>query len=296
MKIGILAKSSNTYSNHRLLHAGKACGHEMHLINISFCYMNISATHPEVYYRDSKVLNNIDALIPRFNAANTSYGTAVLRQFEGMGVYSLNNAISINSSRDKLRAVQLLTRKSIPMPITGFADSPQDAEKLINLVGGAPLIVKILDGTVGKGIIFTETQQAAVSVINAFKHLKANILVQEYIKEAEGRDIRCFVIGQKVLAAIQRSPETNNTKQGFHATDAIPIKLKATERKMVLLAAKAMKLNIASVDLIRAQRGPLILDIDPCPDLELLERTTGKDLALKIIHFIEEQKNIFNNK
>ncbi|MDB6096773.1 MAG: alpha-L-glutamate ligase, RimK family [Francisellaceae bacterium] len=290
MHIAILTKNPNSYSHQRLVQAGEERGHSMHLINMSYCYMNISATSPEVYYRSSEIFKNIDAIIPRIDPMNTSYGTAVLRQFELMHVYSLNSANAINNSRDKLRALQLMAKKQISMPITGFADSPEDAEKLIDLVGGAPLIVKLLDGTQGRGTVFAETPQAAVSVINAFKQLKANILVQECIEETSGQDIRCIVIGQKVVASIQRTPKEGGIlKNHLSPNNASPIKLTSAERKMASHAAKAMKLNVASVDLIRSSKGPLVLDIDPSPSLELIEKTTHLDIASSMIEFIEEE-------
>jgi ribosomal protein S6--L-glutamate ligase len=288
MKIAILSRTTNSYSLRRLKERGEARGHQMSFINISHCFMNISATDPAVHYGEYESFQDIDAIIPRIDAANTFYGGAVLRQFETMKVYSLNTALALSCARDKLRSIQILARKNLPLPITGFADSPQDIEKLIDMVGGAPLLVKLLEGTEGKGTIFAETKQAAISVLNAFKKLKSNMLVQEYIEEASGTDIRCVVLGKEVIAAVRRRQEGDSLKH-LRYTAVAPIALTQQERKLAVKAAAALKLNFASVDLIRSQRGPLIVDVNPSPPLEALEKTTGKDIAGLMIAFIEEQ-------
>ncbi len=289
MKIAVLTHNPNAYSQRRFTEACQTRGHEISFIRISYCYMNISASNPAVHYRSNETFEDLDAIIPHIKPTHTFYGTAVLRQFEMMGVYTLNTALSITWSRDKLRALQLLTRKQLPLPITGFADSPEESEKLIDLVGGAPLIVRLLEGTEGRGIIFAETHQAAISVINAFKQLKTNILVQEFIQEANGTDIRCVVVGNKVVAAVQRQ----TVEAGFHSThhprmSTVSVKITRKERKMAIQAAKAMKLNLATVDLIRSNRGPLVLDIDCSPSIEMLEKITDCDIVSRIIDFIEE--------
>jgi len=289
MKIAVLNHNPNAYSQRRFTDVAKKRGHDISFIHMSYCYMNISSTAPTVYYRNHEAFKDINAIIPRVSPVHTFYGTAVLRQFEMMGVYSLNSAISITWSRDKLRAFQLLARKHLPLPITGFADSPEESEKLIDVVGGAPLIVRLLEGTEGRGTIFAETHQAAVSVINAFKQLKTNILVQEFIREANGTDIRCIVVGNKVITAVQR----NTVEAGFHdkrtqSRLTTPIEITAAERKMAIQAAKAMKLNLVSVDLIRSKRGPLVLDIDCSPSIEMIEKTTNSDIISSIMQFIEE--------
>lgn len=291
MKIAVLAYNPHVDSHRRLTAVANERGHELCFIHLSYCYMNISSTAPIVYYRDNETFEGLDAIIPRISPMRTFYGTALLRQFEIMGVYTLNSSLSITWSRDKLRAFQLLARKQIPLPITGIADSPEESEKLIDVVGGAPLIVRLLEGTQGRGTIFAETHQAAISVINAFKQLKSNILVQEFIKEASGTDIRCVVVGNKVIAAIQRSTLALNTQSSPHRYPTLfttPIKITAEEKKMAIQAAEALKLNLATVDLIRSNRGPLVLDIDCSPNIALLEKTTQADIAGPIIQFIEE--------
>lgn len=281
MKIAVLTHNPNTLSYRRFTEAAKKHGHQLSFIDIAYCYMNISATAPTVYYRDNETFKDLDAIIPRINSKHSFYGTAVLRQFELMGIYTLNSSLSITWTRDKLRALQILARKNLPLPITGFADSPEETEKLIDTVGGAPLIIRLLEGTEGRGTIFAETHQAAVSVINAFKQLKTNILVQECIQEAMGNDIRCIVVGNRVIAAIKRS--IHHTSKSTTLVD-----ISATEKKMVIQAAKAMKLNLACVDLIRADRGPLIMDIDCSPSIEMLEKLTGVDIVDPIIQFLTE--------
>jgi len=307
MKIGVLSHKFSTYLHKRLEEVGRNFGFQICFIQLSYCYMNISARSPTVYYRSNETFQDLSAIIPRIMHTHTSYGASVLRQFERMGVYTLNSALSIIWTRDKLRALQHLARKNLPMPITGFADSPQETEKLIELVGGAPLVVRLLEGSQGKGTIFAETQQAAVSVVNAFKQLKTGILVQEYIKEAEGSDIRCIVVGNKVIFSILRTADDT----GFLSSSApnikcdfkhdahekklsanlercfTPVKITAEEKKIAIAAAKAMKLNFASVDILRSHRGPLVLDIDCFPNIEILEQFTGKDIVTPLLQFIE---------
>lgn len=278
MKIALLSQSASSYFHERMIQAAKMRNHSVEVLRLPYCYMNISATTPKVYHRDTSV-EDVDIIIPRIEPAHILYGASVLRQFEMMGVKLLNNPIAILWSRDKLRVYQWLSRKKIPLPVTGFADSPQETEKLVNLVGGVPLVVKLLEGTEGRGTIFAETHQAAVSVINAFKQLKTHILVQEYVKASMGHDIRCLVIANKVVTAIQRSLKN---------TECHPIKITAEERKIAVQATAALKLNMASVDLIRSERGPLFLDINANPDLELIEKVTHQDIASRIIGCLEE--------
>lgn len=289
MKIGVLTHNPNAYSHKRLAEVAEGFGHEIRFIHISYCYMSISSTAPTVYYRGNETFDDLDIIIPRINATHTFYGTAVLRQFEMMGVQALNSSIAITWSRDKLRAFQILARKNLALPITGFADSPQETEKLIDVVGGAPLIIRLLEGTEGRGTIFAETQQAALSVINAFKQLKTNILVQEFIKEANGTDIRCVIVGHKVVAAVQRSTlDTGFRPPRYPTLFTTPTKISSAEKKIAIEAAKAMKLNFATVDLIRSNRGPLVLDVNCSPSIEMLEKITRADIARYIIEFIEE--------
>jgi len=278
MRIAILSEATASARHERLLKAAEVRGHTVQPLRLSYCYMNISAVTPKVFYRDG-VVKDVDAIIPLIESAQTLYGASVLRQFEMMGTLLLNSPLAITWSRDKLRVLQWLTRKKIHMPITGFADSPQETERLVSLVGGAPLIVKLLEGTEGRGTIFAETRHAAVSVINAFKQLKVNILVQEFIRSDKGGDIRCLVLDGKVVAAIHRSANKR---------ECTAIKITAEERKMAIHATGSMKLNLAAVDLIRSERGPLFLDINANPNWVPIEQATGKDVAGLIVDFLAE--------
>jgi ribosomal protein S6--L-glutamate ligase len=297
MRIVILARNPKLYSHKRLIEAGKARGHDMRVVNTLTCYMNISASKPEIHYRGGEIITNIDAIIPRIGASITFYGTAVVRQFEMMGVHSVNSSIAIARSRDKLRTLQLLSQKGIPMPITGFANSPLDTEDLIDMVGGAPLVVKLLEGTQGIGVVLAETRSSATSVINAFKGLKANILVQQYIAESKGSDIRCFVVGDKVVATMMRKAKAGEFRANFHRGGKVmEVDITAKERSMAIKAAKTLGLNVAGVDLIRSKHGPLILEVNSSPGLEGIEKASGQDIATKIIQFIEssakKKKNV----
>jgi ribosomal protein S6--L-glutamate ligase len=287
MKIAILTHNIHSQSHQRLVEVGNDRGHEMSIINISYCYMNISANKPAIYYRNNDTFEGLEAIIPRIKRDHTYYGTALLRQFERLGIFTLNSSLSIVWARDKLRALQQLAKHQLPMPLIGVADSPQESEELIELVGGVPLIVRLLEGTEGKGSIIAETPQAALSVINAFKQLKNNILVQEYIKEAKGYSIRAIVVGNKVIgSALRKTALSTNEKRKFF--DLEPITITSQENKLALRAAKILKLNLAYVDLIRSERGPLVLDIEASPNIETLEKTTKIDISTPILEFIEE--------
>ncbi len=289
MRILILGTNPNLYSHKRLLEAGKARGHTMRFINLQHCYMNISATKPEAHYRGGEILKNVDAVIPRIRPSLTFYGCAVTRQFQAIGAYCLNDSVAIARSRDKLRSLQLLSRKGIDMPITGFANSPSDTKDLIKMVGGAPLVVKLLEGTQGKGVVLAETQKAAESVINAFKSLRADILVQEFIREADGKDIRCFVVGGKVVGAMQRQAAEGEFRANLHLGGiASPIAIEEKERKMAIKAAKVMGLKVAGVDIIRSATGPKLIEVNSSPGLEGIEKATGKDIAGLMIACIEK--------
>jgi ribosomal protein S6--L-glutamate ligase len=289
MKIAILATNPHLYSHQRLKEAGEEVSHEVSIINPLNCYMNVAASNPNVHYRGGVPLPKFDAVIPRIGASITFYGTALLRHMETMGMYTLNESIAISRSRDKFRALQLLARKGIPMPLTSFAQSPDDTEDLIRMVGGAPLVIKLLEGTQGKGVILAESHQSAVSIINAFKEMSANILVQEFIEESRGTDIRCFVIGEKVVAAIKRQAKDNDFRANVHQGGrAVKVKLDPQERAIAIAAAKAMGLKIAGVDLIRSNHGPLVLEINSSPGLEGIEKTTHVNIAAKIIQYIEK--------
>jgi len=289
LKIVLLASNPDLYSNKRIMEAGEERGHEMRFINISQCYMNISSSNPEVHYRGGESLSGVDAIIPRIKPSMTFYGCAVARQFQSVGAFCLNDSVSISRSRDKLRSLQLLSTKSIPMPTTGFANSPVDTANIIKMIGGAPLVVKLLEGTQGKGVVLAETNKAAESVINAFKSLKANILVQEFIKEANGKDIRCFVVDGKVVGSIQREAAAGEFRANLHlGGTASSVKITSEERKIAINASKAMGLKVAGVDIIRSKDGPKVLEINSSPGLEGIEDTTGKDIAGLMIECIEK--------
>lgn len=289
MKIAILATNPKLYSHQRLLEAGREAGHEITVVNPLYCYMNVMASSPKVHYRDGVLLPHFDAVIPRIGASNTFYGTAVLRHLETMGMYTLNESIAIARSRDKFRSLQLLARKGIPMPLTSFAQSPDNTEDLIRMVGGAPLVIKLLEGTQGKGVVLADSHQSAVSIINAFKEMRANILVQEFIKESHGTDIRCLVIGDKVVAAIKRQAKEGEFRANVHqGGKAVKVKLSPQERAIAIAAAKTMGLKVAGVDLLRSNNGPLVLEINSSPGLEGIEKATHVNIAGKIIAYIEK--------
>jgi ribosomal protein S6--L-glutamate ligase len=290
LRIVVLASNPELYSNKRLIEAGEERGHEMRFVNISQCYMNISADNPEIHYRGGQLLDDVDAIIPRIKPSMTFYGCAVARQFQSTGVYCLNDSVSISLSRHKLRSLQLLSTKGIPMPTTGFANSPMDTSDIIQMVGGAPLVIKLLEGTQGKGVVLAETAKAAESVINAFKSLRANILVQEFIKEADGKDIRCFVIDGKVVGSIQREAAKGEFRANLHlGGTASTVKISAEERKIAVAATKAMGLQVAGVDIIRSSSGPKVLEVNSSPGLEGIESITEKDVAGLMIQCIERK-------
>ena len=289
MKIAILATNPTLYSHKRLREAGEDAGHEIQVVNPLYCYMNVAASCPQIHYRGGEPLPHFDAVIPRIGASNTFYGTAVLRHLETMGIYTLNESIAIARSRDKFRALQLLARKGIPMPSTSFAQSPDNTADLIRMVGGAPLVIKLLEGTQGKGVVLADSHQSAVSIINAFKEMHANILVQEFIQESLGTDIRCLVIGDKVVAAIKRQAKEGEFRANVHqGGKALKVKLTPQERTIAVAAAKAMGLKVAGVDLLRSNHGPLVLEINSSPGLEGIEKATQINIAGKIIQYIEK--------
>ncbi|MGB7932536.1 MAG: 30S ribosomal protein S6--L-glutamate ligase [Gammaproteobacteria bacterium] len=289
MKIAILSRKRSLYSTRRLVEAAQQHGHEAQVIDTLRCYMNITSHKPEIHYRGEN-LTGFDAVIPRIGASITFYGTAVVRQFEMMGVFSLNESVAIARSRDKLRSLQLLSRKGIGLPVSGFAHSPDDIEDLIKMVGGAPVVIKLLEGTQGIGVVLAETQKAAESVIEAFMGLKANILVQEFIKEAGGADIRCLVIGEKVVAAMMRRAKEGEFRSNLHrGGSAELIRITPEERSTAVRAAAAMGLNVAGVDILRSHHGPVIMEVNSSPGLEGIEKATGKDIAGMIIDFIAKE-------
>ena len=289
LRIGLLASNPELYSNKRIMEAGEMRGHEMHFLNIKECYMKLDAKTPEIHYRGGMILNHFDAVIPRIRPSITFYGCALTRQFEALNVFCLNSSTAITQSRDKLFSLQLLLQSGIDIPTTGFANSPLDTDDLIKMVGGSPLIVKLLEGTQGKGVVLAETKKAAESVINAFKSLNANILVQEFIKEANGKDLRLFVIDGKVVATIQREAMPGEFRANIHlGGTASVIKPTPEEKKIAIRAAKAMDLKVAGVDIIRSTKGPLLLEVNSSPGLEGIEGATNKDIAGEMIIAIEK--------
>ncbi|SDW27842.1 30S ribosomal protein S6--L-glutamate ligase [Flavobacterium degerlachei] len=293
LRIGVLASNPELYSNKRIMEAGEMRGHEMHFLNIKECYMKLDADTPEIHYRGGIILNQFDAIIPRIRPSITFYGCALTRQFEALKVFCLNSASAITQSRDKLYSLQLLLNSGIGIPTTGFANSPLDTNDLIKMVGGSPLIVKLLEGTQGKGVVLAETKKAAESVINAFKSVNANILVQEFIKEANGKDIRCFVIDGKVVASIQREAMPGEFRANIHlGGTASVINVTMEEKRIAIKAAKAMDLKVAGVDIIRSSKGPLLLEVNSSPGLEGIEGATNKDIAGEMIKAIEKNFKI----
>jgi len=288
MKIGILSTNRNLYSTKRLVEAGLERGHEMPVINHKRCYMNITSHKPSIHFK-GEAITGVDAIIPRIGASISFFGTSVVRQFEMMGVYSINESVAITRSRDKLRAVQLLSRRGIGLPITGFANSPDDTEDLLQFVGGAPVVIKLLEGTQGVGVVLAETKKAAESVIEAFSGLKANFMVQEFIKEAGGADIRCLVVGDKVVASMKRQGKEGEFRSNLHrGGSAKLIKITPEERSTAVRSAKVMGLNVAGVDLLRSNHGPVVMEVNSSPGLEGIEKATEKDVAGMIIEFIEK--------
>jgi len=287
MKIAVLSTNKNLYSTRRLLEAGKARGHDMLLLDHRRCYMNITTHRPSVHYK-GKSIEGVGAVIPRIGASVSFYGTAVVRQFEMMGVYSLNESVAISRARDKLRALQLLSRKGIGLPVTGFANSPDNTEDLLDFVGGAPVVIKLLEGTQGVGVVLGETKKAAESVIEAFRGLKANFMVQEFIKEAGGSDIRAFVIGDKVVAAMKRTGKEGEFRSNLHRGGSAELtRITPEERSTAVRSARSMGLNVAGVDMLRSNHGPVVMEVNSTPGLEGIETATGKDIAGLIIQFLE---------
>ena len=290
LRIALLASDAELYSNRRLLEAGEERGHRMEFLNVKQCYMRLDPQNSEMHYRGGNVLERIDAVIPRIRPSVTFSGCAITRQFESMGIRVLNAAEPIKRSRDKLLASQLFVRHGLSMPVTGFASSPLDTKDLIKMVGGAPLILKLLEGAQGRGVVLAETQKAAESVINAMKSLNANLLVQEFIKEAGGKDLRCFVIGNKMVCAIERTAAVGDFRSNIHqGGSAQAVRIRPEERKLAVAATRALGLDVAGVDIIRSERGPLLLEVNSSPGLEGIETATGKDLAGQMIQELERK-------
>lgn len=286
MKIIILSRNAALYSTHALVTAAEARGHEVRVVDYLRCYMNITSRKPRIYVDGEELV--ADAVIPRIAARHTFYGNAVVRQFEMMSVFTLNESVAIARSRDKLRSLQILAKRGIGLPVTGFAHHTDATASLIKMCGGAPLVIKLLEGTQGVGVVLAETTNAAESVIEAFKGLNANILVQEFIKEADGADIRCVVIGGKVVAAMKRQAAKGEFRSNLHrGGSSQQVKVSSDERAVAISAAKAMGLNVAGVDLLRSNHGPVVMEVNSSPGLEGIEQSSKKDVAGMIIEFIE---------
>lgn len=296
MRIVILSRNRRLYSTRRLVEAAKTRGHEVAVVDPLKCVMDITSRRPTVYYRGEK-LSGFDAVVPRIGASVTFYGLAVLRQFEVMGVYPANESVAIGRSRDKLRSMQLLARAGIGLPVTGFAHSPDDTQAVLRLVGSAPVVLKLLEGTQGRGVVLAETSKAAESVIDAFRELDANFLVQQYIREAGGSDIRALVIGDRVVAAMLRQAKEGEFRSNLHrGGTASVVKLSPEERATAVRAAKTIGLNVAGVDIIRSSHGPLVLEVNSSPGLEGIEGATGKDIAGLMIAYLEKKARPDNTR
>lgn len=287
MNIAILSRNPNLYSTRRLVEAGIERGHHVRVIDHLQCYVGIEKANPTIHYK-GEVLDNIDAIIPRIGASVTFYGCAIVRQFEMMHTFTANESQAIVRSRDKLRSMQILSRAGIGMPITGFARNADNTDDLIRMVGGTPVVIKLLEGTQGIGVVLAETKKAAQSVLEAFYGLKTNILIQEFIKESRGSDIRAFVVDGKVVGAMERKGLEGEFRSNLHrGGTATLVKLTTKERTTALKAAKALGLNIAGVDMLRSNRGPLVLEVNSSPGLEGIEKATGINIAGKIFEYIE---------
>jgi ribosomal protein S6--L-glutamate ligase len=294
VKIALMARNPNLYSHQRLVAAAEERGHEIDIIDTMRVYINVASHRPEMRYKGAK-LEGYDAVIPRIGASVTFFGTAVLRQFEMMGVYPLNESVAINRSRDKLRSLQLLSRRGIGLPVTVFAHSTSQADDILQMLGGAPVVIKLLEGTQGVGVVLGETTSAAKSMIQAFGGLKAHILVQEFIKEANSQDIRCLVVGERVVASMMRRGAEGDFRSNLHrGGNAEPVRITPEERSTAVRAARVMGLNVCGVDLLRSNHGPVVMEVNSSPGLEGVEKATGIDVATKIIIFLE--KNAKPNK
>ena len=288
MKLALMCRNAELYSHKRIVEAAEERGHDIDVVDHLRCYINITSHRPTVRYRGEE-LPNFDAVIPRIGASVTFYGTAVLRQLEMMGVYPVNESVAISRSRDKLRSLQLLARKGIGLPVTVFAHRTSQAEEILDMIGGAPVIIKLLEGTQGIGVVLGETQKAAESIIQAFGGVNTNILVQEFIKESGGSDIRCLVVGDKVVASMMRKGSEGEFRSNLHrGGSAQAVKITPEERSTAVRAAKIMGLNVCGVDMLRSNHGPVVMEVNSSPGLEGVEKATGKDVAGAIIGFLEK--------
>lgn len=287
MKIAMLARNPNLYSHVRLKEAAEARGHNLDILNTTRCNVNIASHRPTLTY-DGAMLRGFDAVIPRIGASITQYGLAVLRQFEMQGVWPLNESVAIGRSRDKLRSMQILAKHGIGLPLTAYANDPKAAEEIIKAVKGPPVVIKLLEGTQGIGVVLAETMSSAKSVIEAFRGANVNILVQEFIAEAGGTDIRALVVGGKVVGAMKRKGAPDDFRSNLHrGGSAEVVKITPTERSTAVSAARRMGLNVCGVDMLRSDHGPVVMEVNSSPGIEGIEKATGQDLATKIIECIE---------
>lgn len=290
MKIILLASNPNLYSNQRIIDAAKKRNHEIEFANVGGCYIKVATSGCEIFHEEAKKFEQIDCVIPRIKPSMTFYASVIIRQFEMIGVKCLNGSEAITKSRDKLHSLQILSQHGMGMPITSFANSSYDTKDLIKLVGSAPLVVKLLEGTKGVGVVLAETNKAAESVINAFRSLKADVLVQHYIKESKGCDIRCFVIGDQVVASMERIAQEGEFRANIHlGATARAVEITDEERDMAIRSAKIIGLEIAGVDMVRSTTGPKILEINSSPGLEGIEGATGINVADKMIEYLEKK-------
>ena len=287
MKIAMLARNAGLYSHRRLKEAAEERGHEIDILNTTRCTVHIASHRPEVYY-EGKPCTAYDAVIPRIGASITQYGLSILRQFEMRGLWPLNESVAIGRSRDKLRSMQILAKHGLGLPLTAYANDPKQAEEIIRAVKGPPVVIKLLEGTQGIGVVLAETMSSAKSVIEAFRGANVNILVQEFIKEAGGTDIRAFVVGGKVVATMKRTGAPDDFRSNLHrGGSAELVKITPAERATAVGAAKRMGLNVCGVDMLRSNHGPVIMEVNSSPGLEGIEQATGKDIAGQIIAFME---------
>ena len=290
MKIAVLSRGKNIYSTKRIIEAGEKRGHEMLQLDHMKCVVVIEAGRPHIYY-NGKEVKGVNAVIPRIGASVTFYGAAVVRQFEMMKIFTAVESQALVRSRDKLRSLQILARAGLGMPKTAFANQPKDIDNLIETIGGAPCVIKLLEGTQGIGVILAENNKAAKSVIEAFLKLDAAMLVQEFIKEAKGADIRAFVVDGQVVGAMKRQAKEGEFRSNLHrGGTATVINLSPEERATAVKAAKKLGLGIAGVDMLQSERGPLVMEVNSSPGLEGIEGATGLDIAGKIIEYVERNE------
>jgi len=287
VKLAILSRNRKLYSTRRLIEAAQLRGHSVSVVDPLRCYMRISPGLAEIHYR-GRVLEGFDAIIPRIGASITFYGMAVVRQFESMGVYTVNGSDAIGRARDKLRSMQLLSQQGIGMPTTVYADSPDDTEDLVAMLGEPPHVLKLVEGTQGQGVVLAETESASISLAEAFRGVKAHFLMQEFIREAKGADLRAFVVGGKVVATMMRQAREGEFRSNLHrGGSALRVKLSREEHQTAIRAAATMGLGVAGVDLLRSDRGPLVLEVNSSPGLEGIEAASGVDVAGAVIEHIE---------